>query len=390
MNSGIECSFNMPKKYILEFATYAGSGGTQQEILKLVRHISLDKYVVCVCVLLRHGLLNEEASKLHIENISFNMRGYWDLTAWWKFYKFAKSRHIDLMRTYGLKAHIIGRIVGKLFLRIPVIITSIHSTDPWKKWYHILLGRLTSGLTDLYISNSEAGRLATHRREHIPLSKIITIPNGINLSDYAAYHARIHEISITYKQQFGLIPKTPVIGIVANLRKMKGHKTIVDALPKIQHHVPEVKCLFVGEDLVNQEIHSYVQEKQLDQSIIFTGLRNDIPEILTMLNVFLLPSVWEGLPTSILEAMAMKKPVVASSVGGIPELVEHEKTGWLIPPDNHQALADAVIFLLTHPDIAVNMGQAGYKKVRQRFCTESVIAKTESVYNHLIEQSREK
>jgi glycosyltransferase involved in cell wall biosynthesis len=375
----------MAKKRILEFASYAGIGGTQTMLLEFLGHASGDKYVFYVCVLLEHDRLNEEVSKLGIPNTSLNMRGYWDLVAWWKLYQFAKDKQIDLMRTYGLKAHLIGRIVGKL-LNIPVNISSVRNTDSWRKWYHALLDYLTSGFTDLYISNSEAGRIATHRREHIPLSKIITIPNGIDLANYAPYISQMSELSGTYRQQFGLLPDTPVIGIVASLREQKGHKTIVDALPLIQQTVPEVRCLFVGEDWLHGEIHRYVCEKQLEQVVIFTGFRTDIPELLTMFDLFLLPSLWEGIPRALLEAIAMQKPVIVTAVGGIPEIVEAEKTGLFVPPEDPKALAKATTYLLNNPEIAIKMGQEGYKRVQQFFSLDSVVAKTEEIYDQLLRE----
>ncbi len=381
----------MAKKRILEFLTYAGIGGTQQMFLEFMRHASHDKYIFYVCVLLEHDFLNEECSKLGIETTSLNMRGYWDLTAWWKLYKFAKDKRIDLIRTYGLKAHIIGRIVGKL-LGIPANISSVRSTDPWRKWYHTLLDSLTSGLTSLYLSNSEAGRMITHTRERIPLSKIVTIHNGIDIKRFVPCSSQKHDDSHnSYRQTSGISPTAPVIGIVAKLRKMKGHKTIIDALPQIQEKFPDVRCLFVGSKFVNEkwyeaELRRYVQEQNLEHAIIFTGDRKNITEILDVLDVFVLPSLWEGFPTSVLEAMAMKKPVVASAVGGTPELVEPQITGLLIPPDDPVALAEAVLWLLSNPDIATKMGPAGYERVQQSFCIESVVTKTETVYDQLIEQ----
>ena len=122
----------MPKKRILEFLTYGGIGGTQQMFLEFIRHASHNKYTFYVCVLLNHNFVNEELTQMHIENTSLNMRGYWDISVWRKFYRFAKNKHVDLLRTYGLKAHIIGRVVGKL-LGIPVNITSVRSTDPRRK-----------------------------------------------------------------------------------------------------------------------------------------------------------------------------------------------------------------------------------------------------------------
>ncbi len=376
----------MAKKRVLEFISFAGIGGTERMLLEFLRHISHDKYKLYVCVLLQPGVVNEEASRLHIENISLNMRGYWDFRVWWTFYQFAKQKQIDLIRTYGLKADIIGRIVGKL-LGIPANITSVRSTDPWRKWYHVFLDYLTSGFTDLYLSNSEAGAAMVHRREGIPHSKILTIYNGVALAVFDPDASEAQGTPYTYKQMFGIAQTDRVIGIVATLNTIKEHKTIVDALPRIQEHIPEIRCMFVGRDDLHGEIQRYVRKKQLEDTIIFTGCRRDIPQILSMFEVFLLPSLWEGLPMSILEAMAMKKPVIATSVGGIPELVDHKRTGLLIPPNDPEALSDAVIFLLSNPAIAVNMGLAGYERVQQEFSIQTVVTKTETVYDQLIERT---
>jgi glycosyltransferase involved in cell wall biosynthesis len=376
----------------LEFLTYAGIGGTQRMVVEFLRRVSRKKFRCYVCVLLEEGFVNEQATAMHIENVSLKMRGYWDLVAWWKFYTFIKGKQLDLIRTYGLKAHIIGRIVGKL-LGVPVQITSVRSTDPWRKWYHTLLDRMTSGFADLYLSNSEAGRLITHQRERIPLSKIRMIPNGIDLANYAPATSATQPRYVALKKELGIAYEDRVIGIVANFRAMKGHRTIVDALPRIRANIPHIKCLFVGEAFVNepsyqQELQHYVQEQRLADVIIFTGRWDDIPDLLAILDVLLLPSLWEGLPTSVLEAMAMKKPIVASAVGGIPELVESGRTGILIPPQDAQALSDAVILLLSQPELAQKMGEAGYGRVCQDFSLSTITLQTETLYEQLIQKKR--
>lgn len=374
----------MPKKRILEFSTFAKIGGTQKILLEFLRHASHETYDYTMCVLLENDALNEEVSQLGIKNTSLNMRGYWDLAAWWKLYRFAKPRHFDLIRTYGLKADIIGRIVGKL-LGIPVNITSVRSTDPWRKWYHVLLDSLTSSFTDLYLSNSEAGRIAVCQRERIPETKTLMIPNGIDLVKFDPHNVNNERVDVL-KNKWGIKPTTKVVGVVANLCKMKGHNVLIDALPQIRHKFPELKCLFVGTDFLAGEIQQYARQQACEESIIFTGFQEDIPEMLTLMDIFVLPSQWEGLPTALLEAMAMKKPVVASSVGGIPELIEHEKSGLLIPPETPDALAKTVLFLLEKPEFSCQIGEYAYQRVRKHFSIHSMVSQTESVYEQLIDQ----
>lgn len=377
----------MDRQRILEFAAYAGIGGTQRMLAEFLRHASHDRFEYSLCVLLESGFLTEQIADLPVECCCLDMRGYWDMSVLWKLYAFAKNRRFDLLRSYGLKAHIIGRIVGR-WLGIPVNITSVRSTDAERKWYHVLPDRLTAPLTDLYLSNSEAGRVSTHQRERIPLAKIDVIPNGIDLAKYSRTSETI-AAAAELRRTFGISPAAPVIGVIANFCRMKGHATVVEALPIIRKTSPDMRGLFVGEAFVNEpsyqaELEKIIREKQLERAIVFTGFRQDIPAVLAAIDVFVLPSRWEGLSAAILEAMAMRKPVIATAVGGTPELIENHVTGLLILPDNPAALADAVLFMLNHPDIAQNMGQAGYCRVRDHFSLTAMVEKTEKLYARLI------
>ena len=267
-------------------------------------------------------------------------------------------------------------------------ISSIRNVDPWRTWFHARLDELTSGLTDLYISNSEAGRQATHRREHIPLPKIITIPNGIDVTAFrktAEFSGpdKLRE----YKHALGMSDSDRVIGIVANLRPQKGHDKIIAALPAILAEFPHTKCLFIGRnDFPDNNIHQLVQKKQLEQTIIFTGIRKDIARLLSICELFMLPSLWEGFPTVVIEAMAMGLPIIATPVGDIPDIVVPQQTGILISPKNPNVLVETVLELLKNPEKAQKMGQAGYERVRQHFSIEAMVRQTEEVYDRLLEQ----
>lgn len=324
----------------------------------------------------------DEIAKLNIPQTSLNMRRYWDIRAWWKLYRFAKNLRIDLIRTYGLKADIIGRVVGK-WLGIPVNITSVRNTDPWRKWYHVWLDRSTSWIPDLYLSNSEAGRQAVHRRERIPLSKILTIPNGIDVERFHPERVDVERVR-SLRERFGITSSSRIIGTVANLCRVKEHKTIVDALPLIQTRVPSAKCLFVGVDLANGEVQRYVKERHCEQEVIFAGFQRDIPEWLALMDVFVLPSLWEGLPNAMLEAMAMRRPVIATPAGGVPEILAQDDTGLLIPPREPAALADAVISLLESPEKAARIADAGCQLIRTRYSIQTMVAQTEQLYERLI------
>ncbi|GAK51907.1 putative Glycosyl transferase, group 1 [Candidatus Moduliflexus flocculans] len=380
----------MDKFRILVFSTYAKIGGTQKTLLDFFQYASHDRFTYYHCVLLAHDILMDEIAKLqpHIPQTSFNMRGYWDIRAWWKLYHFAKDKRLDLMHTNGLKADIIGRCVGRL-LGVPVNIASIHSTDPWRKWYHVWLDRYTSWMTDMYLANSEAGRLAMRRRERISLPKMMTISNGIDFERFDPDHIDGQRIQ-ALREEFGILSTTKVLGMVANLCHMKEHKTLIDALPRIHARFPNAICVFVGIDRMHGEIQRYVNERGCEQSVIFAGFQKDIPEWLALMDIFLLPSLWEGLPNAMLEAMAMRRPVIATPVGDVPEILTHGETGLLIPTHNPDALADAVILLLKSPEIAFKIAEAGQRLIREKYSIQTMVAQTEQLYERLILAKREK
>ncbi len=292
-----------------------------------------------------------------------------------------------LIRTYGLKADLMGRLIGAA-LKIPVNITSVQSIDLHRKWYHTLLDRSTAGLTNLYLANSEAGRLAVHQREKIPFAKTLTIPSGVECAYYDGVHARAQAVRASLRASLGIPATAPVIGLIAHFWGMKGHTTMVDALLRMRARFPELRCLFVGEDFLHGQIQRYVAAHGAAPMVIFTGFRRDVAELLAVLDIFALPSEWEGLPMTILEAMAMRKPVIASAVGGIPELVNDGETGLLIPPKDPAILADKLMYLLDHPEIAARLGQAGYERVRRHFAIDQIVARTEATYAALIDEKR--
>lgn len=292
---------------------------------------------------------------------------------------FLKKNKIDIIQLYGLSVNVLARPIGKLS-KCKVIAT-IMSVDAWRKWYHVLLDRLTSKFTDLWISNSEAGKKVTLEREKYVAEKIVVIHNGINLQR----HQRIPVNKVKeLKRIYGIAEYDIVIGEVANLRKAKGHIDVINAIPKIIQKYPNTKFFFAGEDMSGGEIAKYAKSKGVYDYIIFAGYCNNIPEILSMFDIFILPSLWEGLPTSISEAMAIGLPIIASNVGGIPELVDNGVNGILIEPNNPQQLASSLLYLLQNRDVVKLMGEKNIKRVRENHNIKQKAKDFERLYINLL------
>jgi glycosyltransferase involved in cell wall biosynthesis len=364
---------------VLQLLTNSAIGGTERMVLEFVRGTNREKYDLFVGALLSGGSLFSEVSELGAQTVDFNKRRYNEVGVLIKLFSFMKQTRIDLVHLYGLQADVLGRIAARL-AGVSVVVSGIRSPELWRKWHHSWLDKGTSGLVDLYISNSEAGRQTTIKREGISPEKIVTIYNGIDMTEFDNPNFDKNSLRTTY----GLASSTQVVGVVANLRSMKGHADVIAALPAIVEQIPDVAFMFIGRDNMNGEIQRLAQESGLSEYIIFTGFNPEVRPFYELFDLFLLPSTWEGCPVSILEAMAMGKPVVGTTVGGIPELVVEGQTGLLIPPHNPVAIASSVVSLLKKPDEARKMGQAGRARVEEHFTLPEMVRKIETVYDKLL------
>jgi len=206
----------------------------------------------------------------------------------------------------------------------------------------------------------------------ISATKVHTIPNGINLKQY--------ELVRSNRKLFGLTGNDLVVGIVARLHKVKDHQMLIHAFRLVVYKLPQTKLLVIGDGPTRQQLESLVSELQITDKVFFLGICSDIPELLSCLDVVVLSSLEEGLPMSILEAMASGKPVVATEVGGVPTVVRTGQTGLLVPVGDSEAMATALTSLLTEPDIAEKMGCNGRKIIEKYYDLKQSLAKYRILY----------
>ena len=359
------------KVNILFLTNTSNIGGTERNILSYIDEYDRDKFSLFIGSFSAGEAFEYEVHKKTNQFIHFH-----NLIQ--LFYFLIKNK-IDIIQLYGLRANILVRPLGKL--AGCKIITAIRSVDSWRKWYHVLLDRLTSLWVDIWISNSYAGRDIAMKREKFPSDAIKVIHNGIELSKYKKLP--VDEIS-KLRKHYGIADEDIVIGEVANLREMKGHVDIIDAIPIIVEKYENIKFFFAGADNSNGEIEKYAKQKNVSDHIIFAGYCENVSEILSLFDIFILPSLWEGLPTSIIEAMVMGLPVIASKVGGIPELIDDWENGILIEPKSPQQIASAVLCLLDKREILSEMGEKNIVKAWQNYDVKMRARDYEKIYMELI------
>ena len=373
------------KKNVLQLVNGFGIGGAEKALLELVRRLDRDKYRVIVCSVGQGGILETEFKNYADRVAVFPKKFSFDISLIWKVAKLMQKENIDIVQTTLFYADIIGTFAAML-ARVPVMISwqtalalpTGHLKDD--KLRHTTSYKYAVKHIDKIIAVSDDIKTFFVEKRGIEADKIITIPYGVDLDLYSCRNG------VKKREELNLNAFDPVIGVVGHLSEVKGHTYLIEAAPKICKKFPDVKFVFAGSGPQRETLEKQVKNLNLSSNFHFLGVRRDIPELLNIIDIFVLPSLFEGLPNVILEAMASSKPVVASAVGGIPEAVQHQVTGLLVPPKDPDALADAILKMLADREWATNMGKEGRKRVEEFFSIENEVKKIQQVYDDLFEQ----
>jgi len=238
----------------------------------------------------------------------------------------------------------------------------------------VLLRRLCMKYSDHVIALSEGHREFITRYYGVHADKIRIVPNGVDIGRF-----QLGMSNMLYRAKLNLPLDKPIVVIIATLRPLKAHKVFLQAAQKVLVEFPETQFLVVGDGPERNGLELYAAQLGIQASAHFLGQRTDIPEILSCIDVSVLSSSQEAFPITILESMAASKPVVATDVGLLDELVQHEETGFLVQPGDTEGLAESINKLIMNPTLSSKMGAAGRRRVENRFSMQNTISALESV-----------
>lgn len=350
-------------------------------LLRFLSKVNRQKFDIRICSLIGSGRLTKACQQLGYQAWNLHLTSPLQLGKLMWLNRLCRSERIQLIHTYGLRADTVGRFIAHI-AGVQVIVSSIRGPDEQRQWWHVMLDRATARWVDLFISNSEAGRQSRITRERFSPEKIVVILNGIECPE-AMRDADRHAL----RAKYGVSEDAhPVVGIVANLRAMKGHRDVIAALPALRQRFPQICVVCAGRDDSAGAIQQAAEEHGVQDSIKFLGYQEATQEILAISDVFLLPSYWEGCPASILEAMAAGVPIVATHVGGIPEIVEDRQTGLLISPRDPDAICEAITWVTEHHGEMATMVAKARQHVAERFSLDAMVRKIEETYERLLKK----
>lgn len=377
-----------PPFHILHVISTLHPGGTELAMLRLIGSLNPSSWRVRVAYL--HGAPEigaEIEAATGAAPCAIGLRGKADPRALWRLARMAAREHIDLVHTHMDLADYYGAAVARI--HGAALVSSKQNADAfrarrtWKRPPFLLLERASYAAADAVIAVSHGLVEYLAQTERLPRHKTVVIGNGVDLDAAATAPSRSEA-----RRRLGLPADAPVIGTVGRLADQKGQIHLVRAMVRVTEELPEVQLILAGDGPSRGRLEDEVRRLGLARSVRFLGHRDDVTTVLSALDLFVFPSLWEGLPQALLEAMAHAVPVVASRCIGVEETLVDGETGLLVAREDSPALADAAIALLRDPLRARRLGEAGRRHVAAHHSQSSVSARVERLYRNILARRR--
>jgi len=356
-------------------------GGAERHIINLARAVDPQKVAISICCLFEAPLAGIAASA-GISTFVVTMRNRLDFTAVGKLAAIINEQGFDLVHTHGVRANLLGRLAARQ-TRKPVV-TTVHSllerdypgfvtrqVNYFTEW-------ATRSLTSRFITVSKALK-AKLVASGVPEDRVTVIYNGIDLE---AFSQELEPGAA--RAELGLAPGVPLVGMVARLHPVKGHRYFIKAAKLVLEQRSDVRFVVAGEGHLRAALEEMAAELGIRSQVIFTGFVADIRPLMSALDLLVIPSLWEGFGLTAVEAMALGVPVVSTEVGGLPEVVLHGETGLLVPPADPAALAKGILWMLEHPVAVADMSDRAKQIVQEKFTSRVMARRTEELYRKVL------
>jgi sugar transferase (PEP-CTERM/EpsH1 system associated) len=359
---------------VMHVLYYLSIGGLEQVVLNLIKNLDRRRYRPYVACLRETGGLKTELEEIGVSVIEFNRGDGLDLKLPFDFARVLRKEKITILHTHDLGPYLYGAIAAKL-ARVPVLVHTEHSYLTQNTKILKIAERVLSFFTDTIISDSLDVTRFLVKEQRINPDKIETIYNGIDL---ALFQPSSNGNSL--KSMLGLPPESQVVGTVGRLVPVKDQRTLISAVASVVAADKNVHLVLVGDGPLRDELTELTRVLGIRGNVHFLGNRRDVQKILQIFDVFVLPSLSEGLSLSLLEAMACSRPVITTHVGGNLEIIDRPEVGVLIKPGDVATLAIEIRDLLDNPLSARKMGASARKQVEARFSLKKMAESYESIY----------
>jgi glycosyltransferase involved in cell wall biosynthesis len=351
-----------------------GVGGLERVVVTICRNIDRSRFEPSVLVLRGSGVLEQELAQLDVEVIDIGgAPGKGDYFAFRKVAREARKRRIDLFHTHNtlplFDAFAAARLTG-----VRGHVHTDHARHFPDKLRYMIAEHFASYFLDGIVAVSDDTKKNLVHYEKIPPSRIIVIPNGIDGERFT------RPVDVAAKRVALGVSSGPVIGLAARLTEQKGVIYLLQAVVQLREQYPGLQVLIAGTGDQDDYLKRTADDLRIASAVHFLGMRLDIPELIRAFDVFVMPSIWEGLPMALLESFAAGTPVVASDVGGVGKVIRHRENGSVVPARDPGALAAELAHVLARPELRKKYSEAGRRTFEESYSAEAMTRRYEAVY----------
>ena len=361
----------MNKIRVLHIIESLSLGGAERRLINDLKFIDKSKFENAVCTLFNRTPLEEEIRALHIPVFKPELRDFKDVLGFYRLIALIKSFRPHIVHTQLFWADVLGRITAWIS-GVPIIVTTVQSSvyEPDAGYLFSRKRQCIDLITGhffnrRYIAVSESVKNSISRRLGVKAEKIEVIYNSIDFNDFKKNDAK--QESARLKNELGVTAAEIVLVTVGRLNPPKGHQFLFKALALIKPYIPSFKLFVIGDGPIRKELEAHVTTVGLRKEIIFLGQRNDVKELLALSDIFVFPTLSEGMPISLLEAMALAVPCIASSIEPIREVITDSQTGYLFQPADSHDLASAIRRVCESTQLRKKVGLRGAEFVKSKF-----------------------
>jgi glycosyltransferase involved in cell wall biosynthesis len=364
-------------------------GGTENHFMTLSRALDASRFAVQFACLRRWGPFVTELSERRVPLTEYRVDTFRSMNAFVQQARLARDvrrQAIDIVHTYSFYGNVFAIPPGRV--SAPVVVASIRDRGPYLTAMQRRVQRHVCRLADCVLVNAEAVK-SWLVADGYDGSRIVVIPNGVDLSRFAMPADRAQ-----LRHALGMPATVKLVAVVSRLAALKGIEDFIDAAALVARRHDDVRFLVVGEPSpINNRayvdgLQSRARDRGLTDRVIFTGLRSDVPALLSAVDVSVMPSLNEALSNVLLESMAAGAAVVATDVGGTAEALVDGNNGVLIPPGNPTVMADAIVRLVDDPAYARELGENARRTIRDRYSLDRMVASTETLYDELLSRKQ--
>lgn len=373
----------MPIKILHLISNKAGIGGAEKHLLDMSEEYDVERFSISYCTVFSEGndAFLDELRRRRFD--CYELLG----TSWTnlpetirRLVSLMRRKRFDIVHTQLLYATIVGQLAARI-AGVPIRIVTRHHTNDWYQPRHKHLNKLDAYVTRkatkvVAISGAVKNDLL---QQGVPLDRIKLIYNGISLKLFDR-NGQTNEVP-QLKQAY---PGKYLLAYTANLHEYKGHKFLIEALAKLSSKYTDIQLLLIGEGAERKNLEGLVARLKLKDKVTFLGYQPNVPALLKEIDLYIHPTMSEAFGIAVIEAMAAGKCVIASRVGGIPEIIEHGQTGFLVAPKDVTGLAEAILYARENLKLAQEIAEAGRERVKKKFSIQTIVNQYQQLYEACI------